>query len=1023
MLSWRPSFVPFILFLLLQGCGGGGGGSNDAAQDTSPQPQQLTFQQSGSLNLPATQQFTNTASGQGSGAISYSSSDTEIATVDSSGVVSALSAGEAVITATIEADSSFQSATQSYNLTVTRDIQEITFSESGPITATAGDTLENVATGKGSGEISYSSSNTDVATVDANGKVTLLIAGATTITAEIAQSGQYFAADANYQITIERRVQQLSFRQSGTVNEYIDRTLDNRVVKEGSGDESYLSSNTSVATVDRQGQVSLVGLGTTTISVLVEQDAKFQAASANYTLNVALNPQTLGFNQSGTVAAITGEVLTNTASGQGTGTITYRSSDPSKASVDSQTGVISAHKPGSTLITAEIEETSKYEAGTASYTLSVVDSQFTLKAWVGQEDALVEFPEGTEGIEYARSNQEDCDLTNYSACDNGQSDILNGNTILDTAFRRNTLNFAALNHGSYKTQRMLSNIGPAGGFYLNSVVFLDRLWVSGLSTKDGINWKNHLYKRIGSAVKFNNKLWEISNGKIETTSDGMIWVEETPSDNFPDIIYPLVVEFQNKLFMFGDRVGARGPKAARNDIWSSIDGINWFQETESAAFPARVGHRIVQFKDKLWLFAGQNEKGDHLTDIWSSDNGIDWSMEVENAPFGARYGSQVVSFKNQLWLIGGSRAFSSKPMSDVWQSSDGLNWSLATEDAEFPARFDFALSVYQDKLWINSGLSTGYEGFPGSSHFDTWFSSDGINWRQATHRADFSPRTESAAFYFEEKFWLIGGKDGEYKNDIWSSKDGLNWILETDRANFSPRYGHHIQEFNDKLWLIGGKTESLSNLNDIWSSSDGVNWRLETDTPSFANSYRGYFYVFQDQMFLINQGSESKVWRSSDGKSWQSSDLPGFGQRSYAAMTSFNGKLWYVGGFDLTNRITKNDIWSSMDGINWTLEMESAEFPPVNHHKLSVLSNRLWLVGNTNSIWSSEDGLTWTSHTPSGLYVSGRRYHELFSADNFLWLIGGQNGGSGPTSNVFRSEDGIIWRSGYHLGIELTKEN
>ena len=52
-------------------------------------------------------------------------------------------------------------------------------------------------------EVVYSSSNTDVATVDANGNVSLVAAGTTTITAEISGSETYYDATASYRLTVE----------------------------------------------------------------------------------------------------------------------------------------------------------------------------------------------------------------------------------------------------------------------------------------------------------------------------------------------------------------------------------------------------------------------------------------------------------------------------------------------------------------------------------------------------------------------------------------------------------------------------------------------------------------------------------------------------------------------------------------------------------------------------------------------------------------------------------------------------
>ena len=53
-------------------------------------------------------------------------------------------------------------------------------------------------------EINYSSSNTNVATIDANGNITLKAAGETTITATSAETDEYFAGEASYTLTVKK---------------------------------------------------------------------------------------------------------------------------------------------------------------------------------------------------------------------------------------------------------------------------------------------------------------------------------------------------------------------------------------------------------------------------------------------------------------------------------------------------------------------------------------------------------------------------------------------------------------------------------------------------------------------------------------------------------------------------------------------------------------------------------------------------------------------------------------------------
>jgi hypothetical protein len=98
---------------------------------------------------------------------------------------------------------------------------------------------------------------------------------------------------------------------------------------------------------------------------------------------------------------------------------------------------------------------------------------------------------------------------------------------------------------------------------------------------------------------------------------------------------------------------------------------------------------------------------------------------------------------------------------------------------------------------------------------DVWYSTDGINWTQATASAAFSARYSHSSAAFNGKMWIIGGQDStETKNDIWSSLDGSTWTQMSASAGFSPRYGQSSLVFKNELWSIGGTGNT--DYNDVW---------------------------------------------------------------------------------------------------------------------------------------------------------------------------------------------------------------
>jgi hypothetical protein len=82
-----------------------------------------------------------------------------------------------------------------------------------------------MAVGQGSGEISYSVKEGDAATVDSEGELTIIKAGAITITAEIAQCDKFLPAQAEYSLIILRTEQTVGFIK-GAFNDVLGRTED-----------------------------------------------------------------------------------------------------------------------------------------------------------------------------------------------------------------------------------------------------------------------------------------------------------------------------------------------------------------------------------------------------------------------------------------------------------------------------------------------------------------------------------------------------------------------------------------------------------------------------------------------------------------------------------------------------------------------------------------------------------------------------------------------------------------------------
>lgn len=136
--------------------------------------------------------------------------------------------------------------------------------------------------------ITWSSDNDNVATVDAaTGTVTGVAAGKANITAKFAGDDTYKTSTASYEIIV-KGAPSLSFPEKSYTVEMGDAFSTPKLngLPEGVT-PAYTSSNTEVATVDATtGEVKIVGVGTTTITVTSPETGIYEGATASYELNV-----------------------------------------------------------------------------------------------------------------------------------------------------------------------------------------------------------------------------------------------------------------------------------------------------------------------------------------------------------------------------------------------------------------------------------------------------------------------------------------------------------------------------------------------------------------------------------------------------------------------------------------------------------------------------------------------------------------------------------------------------------------
>lgn len=295
---------------------------------------------------------------------------------------------------------------------------------------------------------------------------------------------------------------------------------------------------------------------------------------------------------------------------------------------------------------------------------------------------------------------------------------------------------------------------------------------------------------------------------------------------------------------------------------SSVQGSVWFN-----------GFLYAVIDDTLYRSSGVNN---------SASSGSSFTA-APNPPWIARDFAQAVVFNKNIFLIGAGVDSTNTPKGDVWSTADGFNWRLATSGVG-ASRINHRCVVFKGAMYIIGG-----QAFSGPSAnqvlSDVLTSTDGTNWTQVTNTAPWGPRADFGCVVGNTGIYIIGGYNGAgvTYNDVWFSPDGATWSQITATAAWSARSGANAVWFKNKLYLVGGESATGVVSNEVWSSTDGIVW-TRTNAAAFATG----------------------VWD--------------------ASVLVYNNLIWVIGGFTNSTFSPTARVYSSSDGITFTLVTSAPGF-------------------------------------------------------------------------------------------------
>lgn len=216
-----------------------------------------------------------------------------------------------------------------------------------------------------------------------------------------------------------------------------------------------------------------------------------------------------------------------------------------------------------------------------------------------------------------------------------------------------------------------------------------------------------------------------------------------------------------------------------------------------------------------------------------------------------------------------------------------------------------------------------------------------------------------------------------HNNRVWFSTDGQTLTpvqAEAPKHEFLQGYSTVVFDAGNgpRIWVLGGFNTRMDPSNSVWRSTDDTGRKWEQVNP-------------------VN----NKIWSP----------------RGYFGCVVFRGKIWVFGGTDGSGT-RKNDVWSSPDGANWTLETESPGWSPRAYFgaatfTLGESTNQIWLCGGmvktdyTNECYYTHNGIDWLKYGSHTVPWQPRAAPLLQQMGDSLWLLGGSISNSKPFGDVW----------------------
>ena len=224
-------------------------------------------------------------------------------------------------------------------------------------------------------------------------------------------------------------------------------------------------------------------------------------------------------------------------------------------------------------------------------------------------------------------------------------------------------------------------------------------------------------------------------------------------------------------------VGAYDDLDRQADIWTSPDGRTWTRVPSEQLGPGVVNDVTIGGPGLVAVGAGGRVGGSYRAAVWTSVDGLTWTRYSDGPHFGFAAMHGVTAGGPGIVAVGYNN--------HAWFSADGLTWNLATVPLA-PGRSCVPWPC--GPMHMVDVAAAGGRFVAVGNNWDTerpviWTSADGMAWTDVPLDPEIFPAGTNFADYGGV---LTGGPDGftltrsnQDVTESWTSSDGLSWLQAT----------------------------------------------------------------------------------------------------------------------------------------------------------------------------------------------------------------------------------------------------